>query len=64
MSKLTLEEAATQYAWELGRGDYPMADQCPYNADKSRKLHAAYWQGWHWALRKRGDECEMRDSAA
>lgn len=64
MSKLTLDEAAMQYAWELGRGDFPAADQCPYSADKSRKLHAAYWQGWQWALRKRGGEDAIRQTAA
>ena len=64
MSKLTLEEAATQYAWEMGRADHPLLGQCPYSADKSRKLHAAYWQGWRWALRKQDDGDHIRQTAA
>lgn len=64
MSKLSLDEAATRYAWELGGFDYPSLDQCPYSVDKSRKLHAAYWQGWRSALRTQADEDRTRRSAA
>jgi hypothetical protein len=46
LPKLTIEELARQYAWQLGHDDYPAADICPYNRAKNPDLHVKYWKGW------------------
>lgn len=54
MSKLTLEEAARQYAWQMGDEDFPSANYCPYNRSKHPSLYSAYWKGWRAARAKAG----------
>lgn len=71
MPKLTLEEAARQYAWQMGGDDFPATDCCPYNRSKHPSLHSAYWKGWRSArannkaipVSQRGSEEGVRRSA-
>lgn len=60
--KLTIEEAATQFARQAGWLDFPLIDRCPYSADKSAGLYASYWQGWRGAMRRRSGRVR-RDAA-
>ncbi len=54
MPKLTMKEHACLFAWQLGHGDYPALDQCPYNPGRSAHLHAKYWSGWKAAAENAG----------
>ncbi|HVZ50988.1 MAG TPA: hypothetical protein VG986_03410 [Pseudolabrys sp.] len=64
MAKVTLEQAASQYAWTLGHDDYPAADRCPYHPVKSRALHNAYWNGWFAAATFSEREAKLARTAA
>jgi hypothetical protein len=64
LSKLTLEQAASQFAWTLGHDDYPLGGRCPYHSVKSRALHDAYWKGWHVAAEKVERDTEHAEKTA